>query len=133
MKRAGERPDGVTFVGILSACTHMGLVRNGFLHFQSMVDDYLIVPQIEHYGCMVDLLGRAGLINQAVDIVRKMPMEPDVVIWAALLGACRCTRMWKWQSWHFSGSLNLNPITPETLSCSRTFTRILEDHKMLPG
>ena len=56
MKRAGERPDGVTFVGILSACTHMGLVRNGFLHFQSMVDDYLIVPQIEHYGCMVDLL-----------------------------------------------------------------------------
>lgn len=89
MKRAGERPDGVTFVGILSACTHMGLVRNGFLHFQSMVDDYLIVPQIEHYGCMVDLLGRAGLINQAVDIVRKMPMEPDAVIWAALLGACR--------------------------------------------
>ncbi|KAG5064644.1 hypothetical protein JHK85_005827 [Glycine max] len=71
MKRAGERPDGVTFVGILSACTHMGLVRNGFLHFQSMVDDYLIVPQIEHYGCMVDLLGRAGLINQAVDIMYK--------------------------------------------------------------
>ncbi|KAG4939061.1 hypothetical protein GLYMA_16G115600v4 [Glycine max] len=89
MKRAGERPDGVTFVGILSACTHMGLVRNGLLHFQSMVDDYSIVPQIEHYGCMVDLLGRAGLIDKAVDIVRKMPMEPDAVIWAALLGACR--------------------------------------------
>ncbi|TKY58938.1 Pentatricopeptide repeat-containing protein [Spatholobus suberectus] len=89
MKSAGERPDGVTFVGILSACTHMGLVRDGFLHFQSMVDDYSIVPQIEHYGCMVDLLGRAGLIDQAVDFVRKMPMKPDAVIWAALLGACR--------------------------------------------
>ncbi|KAK7386588.1 hypothetical protein VNO78_26921 [Psophocarpus tetragonolobus] len=89
MKRAGERPDGVTFVGILSACTHMGLVRDGFLHFQSMVDDYSIVPQIEHYGCMVDLLGRAGLIDQAVDFVRKMPLKPDAVIWAALLGACR--------------------------------------------
>ncbi|XP_020210030.1 pentatricopeptide repeat-containing protein At3g29230 [Cajanus cajan] len=89
MKGAGEKPDGVTFVGILSACTHMGLVKDGFLHFQSMVDDYSIVPQIEHYGCMVDLLGRAGLIGQAVDFVRKMPMEPDAVIWAALLGACR--------------------------------------------
>ncbi|KAL2344627.1 hypothetical protein Fmac_005912 [Flemingia macrophylla] len=89
MKGVGERPDGVTFVGILSACTHMGLVKDGFLHFQSMVDDYSIVPQIEHYGCMVDLLGRAGLIDQAVDFVRKMPMEPDAVIWAALLGACR--------------------------------------------
>ncbi|BAT79642.1 hypothetical protein VIGAN_02255700 [Vigna angularis var. angularis] len=50
--------DGVTFVGILSSCTHMGLVRDGFLHFQSMVGNYSIVPQIEHYGCMVDLLGR---------------------------------------------------------------------------
>ncbi|CAJ1942143.1 unnamed protein product [Sphenostylis stenocarpa] len=89
MKNAGEKPDGVTFIGILSACAHMGLVRDGFLHYQSMVDDYSIVPQIEHYGCMVDLLGRAGLIDQAVDFVRKMPMKPDAVIWAALLGACR--------------------------------------------
>jgi len=89
MKSVGEKPDGVTFVGILSACTHMGLVKDGFLHFQSMVDNYSIVPQIEHYGCMVDLLGRAGLIDQAVDFLRKMPVKPDAVIWAALVGACR--------------------------------------------
>ncbi|KAK7360647.1 hypothetical protein VNO77_02655 [Canavalia gladiata] len=89
MKNAGERPDDITFVGILSACTHMGLVKDGFLYLQSMVDDYSIVPQIEHYGCMVDLLGRAGLIDQAVDFVKKMPMKPDAVIWAALLRACR--------------------------------------------
>lgn len=89
MKNAGEKPDGVTFVGILSACTHMGLVEDGFSYFQSMVDCYSIVPQIEHYGCMVDLLGRAGLLDQAVDFVRKMPMKPDSVIWASLLGACR--------------------------------------------
>ncbi|XP_061340526.1 pentatricopeptide repeat-containing protein At1g08070, chloroplastic-like [Gastrolobium bilobum] len=89
MKNAGEKPDGVTFVGILSACTHMGLVRDGFSYFQSMVDHYSIVPQIEHYGCMVDLLGRAGLLEEAVNYVRKMPMKPDAVIWAALLGACR--------------------------------------------
>ncbi|KAK7300063.1 hypothetical protein RJT34_10895 [Clitoria ternatea] len=89
MKSAAEKPDGVTFVGILSACTHMGLVKDGLLYFQTMVDDYSIVPQIEHYGCVVDLLGRAGLLHQAVDFVRKMPGKPDAVIWAALLGACR--------------------------------------------
>lgn len=89
MKNAGEKPDGVTFVGILAACTHMGLVQDGFSYFQSMVDCYSLVPQIEHYGCMVDLLGRAGLLDQAIDFVRKMPMKPDSVIWASLLGACR--------------------------------------------
>ncbi|KAK4591921.1 hypothetical protein RGQ29_016406 [Quercus rubra] len=77
MKNAGETPDGITFIGILCACTHMGLVEDGFSYFQSMVDDHSIVPQIEHYGCM------------AIEFVRKMPMEADAVIWAALLGACR--------------------------------------------
>ena len=89
MKHAGVKPDEVTFVGVLSACTHMGLVRDGFSYFHSMVDCYSVVPQIEHYGCMVDLLGRAGLLEQAVNFVRKMPVKPDAVIWAALLGACR--------------------------------------------
>ncbi|KAI9092022.1 hypothetical protein K1719_027957 [Acacia pycnantha] len=76
---AGEKPDGVTFVGILAACAHMGLVTDGFSYFQSMINCYSIVPQIEHYGCMVDLLGRAGLLDQAIDFVRKMPMKPDSV------------------------------------------------------
>ncbi|KAJ7943150.1 Pentatricopeptide repeat-containing protein [Quillaja saponaria] len=89
MKNAGVKPDGITFIGILCACTHMGLVEDGLSYFQSMVEDYSIVPQIEHYGCMVDLLGRAGLLKQAMDFVRKMPIKPDAVIWAALLGACR--------------------------------------------
>ncbi|XP_015883476.2 pentatricopeptide repeat-containing protein At1g08070, chloroplastic [Ziziphus jujuba] len=89
MKNSGEKPDGITFIGILCACTHLGLVDDGFSYFQSMVDDYLIVPQIEHYGCMVDLLARAGLLDQAVNFVRNMPVKADAVIWAALLGACR--------------------------------------------
>lgn len=89
MKHANVKPDGITFLGILSACTHMGLVSDGFSYFQSMVDDYLIVPQIEHYGCLVDLLGRAGLLPQAVDFVSKMPIKADAVIWTALLGACK--------------------------------------------
>ncbi|KAF8413540.1 hypothetical protein HHK36_001531 [Tetracentron sinense] len=89
MRNAKEKPDGITFVGILCACTHMGLVENGYSYFHSMIDEYSIVPQIEHYGCMVDLLSRAGLLNQAVDFVTKMPIEADGVIWSALLGACR--------------------------------------------
>ncbi|KAK6931513.1 Pentatricopeptide repeat [Dillenia turbinata] len=89
MRNAGEKPDGVTFVGILSACAHMGLVQDGFSYFTSMLKDYDIVPQIEHYGCMVDLMGRAGLLEQAVEFVRRMPIKADSVIWASLLGACR--------------------------------------------
>ncbi|OWM73605.1 hypothetical protein CDL15_Pgr026704 [Punica granatum] len=89
MKHTDVNPDGITFVGVLCACTHMGLVTDGFSYFQSMIDDYLIEPKIEHYGCMVDLLGRAGLLAQAVDFVGKMPIKADAVIWTALLGACK--------------------------------------------
>lgn len=89
MKHTNVKPDGVTFLGVLCACMHMGLVSDGFSYFQSMVDDYLIVPQIEHYGCMVDMLARAGLLAQAVDFVTKMPIKADAVIWTALLGACK--------------------------------------------
>lgn len=89
MKNAGEMPDGITFIGILCACTHMGLVEEGLSYFQSMAMDYSIVPQIEHYGCMVDLLARAGRLAEAVDFVKRMPIEADAVIWANLLGSCR--------------------------------------------
>ncbi|KAF3431878.1 hypothetical protein FNV43_RR26614 [Rhamnella rubrinervis] len=68
MKSSGEKPDGITFIGILCACSHLGLVEDGFLYFHSMVDDYLIVPQIEHYGCMVDLLARAGLLDRLLTL-----------------------------------------------------------------
>ncbi|GAY47541.1 hypothetical protein CUMW_105200 [Citrus unshiu] len=89
MKNAGEMPDGITFIGILCACTHMGLVEEGLSYFQSMAMNYSIVPQIEHYGCMVDLLARAGRLAEAVDFVKSMPIEADAVIWANLLGSCR--------------------------------------------
>ncbi|XP_057477836.1 pentatricopeptide repeat-containing protein At1g08070, chloroplastic-like [Actinidia eriantha] len=89
MKDSTENPDGITFIGVLCACSHMGLVEDGYSYFHSMTDEYSIMPQIEHYGCMVDLLARAGRLDQAVDFVRKMPMEADGIIWTALLGACR--------------------------------------------
>ncbi|KAI5677606.1 hypothetical protein M9H77_08556 [Catharanthus roseus] len=89
MINAGERPDGITYIGILCACSHMGLVEDAFTYFQSMIDEYSIAPRIEHYGCMVDVLARAGLLERAVNFVKKMPIKADGVIWTVLLGACR--------------------------------------------
>ncbi|KAM0951711.1 putative tetratricopeptide-like helical domain superfamily [Dioscorea sansibarensis] len=89
MLQQGERPDGITFVGALSACVHAGMVEKGYSYFRLMTEDYLITPWIEHYGCMVVLLGRAGLLNEAIEFARRMPMEPDCVVWSALLGVCQ--------------------------------------------
>ncbi|XP_038988634.1 pentatricopeptide repeat-containing protein At5g66520-like [Phoenix dactylifera] len=85
----GVKPNEITFVGVLTACSHAGLVSEGRAHFNSMSDVYGISPTIEHYGCMVDLLGRAGLIEEARQFIKDMPFEPDAVVWRALLGACR--------------------------------------------
>ncbi|KAF3796072.1 Pentatricopeptide repeat-containing protein [Nymphaea thermarum] len=89
MKKQGIQPDSVTFVEVLTACSHGGLVHEGLRYFHSMVHDYGISPQLVHYGCMVDLLGRAGLLEEALELIRGMPMEPNDVIWGALLAACR--------------------------------------------
>lgn len=84
----GVKPDGITFVGVILACTHGGLVDEGKLLFNSMTKEFGLKPRIEHYGCMVDLLGRAGLLKEADSLIMTMPVEPDAVIWGALLGAC---------------------------------------------
>ncbi|KAJ4717880.1 Pentatricopeptide repeat-containing protein [Melia azedarach] len=89
MIEAGIKPDGVTFVAVLSACSHAGLVKEGRRLFDVMVGEFRIVPQMEHYACMVDLLGRAGLLQEASDIVKNMPMEPNAYVWGALLNSCR--------------------------------------------
>lgn len=81
-------PSEITFVGVLYACSHCGMVNEGFTYFERMKDEFGIVPKIEHYGCMVDLLGRAGLVKQAYKYIREMPVEPNAVIWRTLLGAC---------------------------------------------
>eukprot|EP01018_Ginkgo_biloba_P022935 Gb_12722 [translate_table: standard] len=89
MQQAGMKPNHVTFVGVLSACSHAGLVEEGWCWFESMGQDYLITPSTEHYAAMVDLLGRSGHLDDAEDFIRRMPFEPDAVVWGALLGACR--------------------------------------------
>uniref|UniRef100_A0ACD5ZJ23 Uncharacterized protein n=1 Tax=Avena sativa TaxID=4498 RepID=A0ACD5ZJ23_AVESA len=88
LRMTGFKPDGITFVGVILACTHGGLVAEGKLLFNSMDADFHLTPRIEHYGCMVDLLGRAGRLKEAYSMICSMPVEPDAVIWGALLGAC---------------------------------------------
>ncbi|XP_058097972.1 pentatricopeptide repeat-containing protein At1g50270 [Magnolia sinica] len=88
MLRDGVHPNAVTFIGVLSACSHGGLVDHGRMHFDYMSQVYGIKPSVEHYGCMVDLLGRAGHLEEAWDLIENMPMEPSAGVWGALFGAC---------------------------------------------
>lgn len=85
----GIRPDPVTFIGVLTACCHAGLVDLGFHYFNSMTNKYQICPSKEHYGCMIDLLCRAGRLSEAESMIRSMPVRCDDVVWSSLLRACR--------------------------------------------
>lgn len=89
MKLERVEPNWITFVGVLYACSHAGLVEEGERLFQSMVKEYGIVPRLEHYGCLVDLYGRANRLREALELVESMPMAPNVVIWGSLMAACR--------------------------------------------
>eukprot|EP01018_Ginkgo_biloba_P023754 Gb_10615 [translate_table: standard] len=89
MERIGIKPNAITFVGVLLACSHAGLVDEGWHYFDSMTSDHFIIPIADHYACMVDLLGRAGHLHEAEYFINKMPFEPDAVVWGAFLSACR--------------------------------------------
>ncbi|KAG5525962.1 hypothetical protein RHGRI_032302 [Rhododendron griersonianum] len=89
MMKAGYNPDGVTFVAVLSACSHAGLVSEGRKIFKQMESKFGIEPQVEHYSCIVDLLGRAGFLQEASEMVRSMPIEPNSYVWGALMNSCR--------------------------------------------
>eukprot|EP01018_Ginkgo_biloba_P026114 Gb_35645 [translate_table: standard] len=89
MQEAGLKPNYITFVVLLSACSHAGLVAEGWQYFKSMSGDYNITPGGEHYACMVDLLGRAGQLDEAEKFIQNMPLKPIGGVWGALLSACR--------------------------------------------
>ncbi|KAF4396479.1 hypothetical protein F8388_005749 [Cannabis sativa] len=89
MEMTGVKPNHVTFVGLLSACSHAGFVEKGRWCFDVMKRVHLIEPQVHHYACLVDILGRAGLFDEAERVIRDMPMKPDVFVWGALLGGCQ--------------------------------------------
>jgi pentatricopeptide repeat protein len=83
------QPDDITFICLLSACSHVGLVDEGMQFYASMVAHCIISAKLEHYTCLVNLLGHAGHLQQAENMVMAMPWKPHVAAWIALLGACR--------------------------------------------
>ncbi|XP_044977441.1 pentatricopeptide repeat-containing protein At1g09220, mitochondrial-like [Hordeum vulgare subsp. vulgare] len=88
MRRAGIRPNRVTFLSVLNACNHGGLVEQGVLFFKCMVYEYNLTPEIKHFGCIIDMLGRAGRLSEAEQVISGLPMEVNSVVWRTLLGCC---------------------------------------------
>lgn len=83
------QPNEVTFVALLPACSHSGLIEKGLEIFHSMGKDFKMSPRLVHYGCVVDLLGRRGCLDEAKKFIESMPIEPDALVWRALLSAIR--------------------------------------------
>lgn len=115
METTGIRPNDISFVGILKACSHGRLVSEGNQFFHRMVHEYGMVPRVEHYGCMVDLLGRAGLLDEAHEMIRRMPVSPNAVVWGALIAACRVHKNLRLGMLAASEILKLDPLN---VSCN---------------
>ncbi|KAL8204642.1 hypothetical protein R6Q57_010265 [Mikania cordata] len=89
MISCGIKPNKVTFVGLIYACSHVGLVNKGCDLFKSMVDDYGLKPNLQHYTCLLDLYSRSGYLDEAENLLNTMPFEVDEAVWASLLSACK--------------------------------------------
>lgn len=92
MKLEGTAPDPVTFINVLCACSHMGLVDRGWTYFRSMIKDYGLTPRLDHYACMVDILSRAGMLSEAKDFIESITIDHGTCLWRIVLGACRSLR-----------------------------------------
>ncbi|KAM7463697.1 hypothetical protein LguiA_031818 [Lonicera macranthoides] len=89
MIEAGIKPNEVTYIAVLLACSHVGMISEGWKHYNSMHKEHGISPRMEHYACMVDLLGRSGFLEDAIRFINSMPFAADALVWRTLLGACR--------------------------------------------
>ncbi|KAM1719017.1 hypothetical protein ACFX12_020894 [Malus domestica] len=105
----GWKPDGVTFIGVLSACSRAGLVEKGHHYFESMVKEHGITPIVDHYTCIIDLLSRAGRLEEAKNFISKMPFRPDAIGWATLLSSCRLHHNMEIGKWAAESLLELEP------------------------
>ncbi|KAF2298895.1 hypothetical protein GH714_028957 [Hevea brasiliensis] len=89
MENIGQMPDCFTFIGILTACCHAGLVEEGLKYFSEMQNSHGLEPKLKHYACVIDMLGRARRLDDALRLVNEMPEQPDSGIWSSLLSSCR--------------------------------------------
>ncbi|CAI0468536.1 unnamed protein product [Linum tenue] len=88
MKEEGVQPNEMTFTGVLHACAHTGMVGAGRRYF-NMIEEYGLEYKIQHYGCMVDIYGRAGLVEEAFGVIKRMKLEPNATVWGSFLSACK--------------------------------------------
>ncbi|XP_042455700.1 pentatricopeptide repeat-containing protein At1g77170, mitochondrial-like [Zingiber officinale] len=109
MQLDGVRPNKVTFVAVLSACAHGGLVDEGMNYLEAMTKEFNLVPTVAHYGCIVDMLGKLGQLEQARTVVETMPMEANSVVWGSLLGACEKHANVEVGEWAAKNLLDLEP------------------------
>ena len=117
MKLEGITPDSVTFIVLLTACSHTGMVVEGEKLFDEMHAMYHITPTLEHYTCMIDLFGRAGHFEKAVSVINEMPSSKHIAVWSALLGACQ-----KWDNlelgiWAFENAIQIDKNQPSIYVC----------------
>lgn len=109
METLGVIPNEITFIAALHACSHAGLLQEGKMLFRKMVHDFALVPKVEHYGCMVDLHSRAGLLDEAQELLKDMPMRPNVAVLGSLLAACKLHKNVKLGEWAAKQFLSLEP------------------------
>jgi pentatricopeptide repeat protein len=112
--RSGCRPDHVTFVGVLSACAHAGLVDKGLSIFHSIKDEYGIEHTADHYACVIDLLSRSGLFERAEEMINTMSVKPNKFLWASLLGGCRIHKNVRLARWAAEALFEIEPENPAT-------------------
>lgn len=108
----GLKPDAVTFIGVLSACSRAGLVERGQQYFESMSKEHGIIPVLDHYTCMIDLFSRAGKLEAARTFISKMPFHPDAIGWSTLLSSCRLYGNLEIGKWAAQSLLELEPQNP---------------------
>lgn len=92
MQQMGICPNEITYISVLTACSHMGLVEKGRIYFDLMITEHNVSPNVLHYSCMVDILGRAGLLHEAKDLIDTMPFDATASMWGSLLASCRIFR-----------------------------------------
>ncbi|KAH0465145.1 hypothetical protein IEQ34_005248 [Dendrobium chrysotoxum] len=112
METLGIVPDHIAFLAILYACSHSRLIMEGKLFFYKMISEHKLKPWSEHYACIVDLLGRAGKLDEAYEFIRKMPTKPTAPVWCALLGACRVHSNYEFGELAAKKLLELEPENP---------------------
>ncbi|KAK4261952.1 hypothetical protein QN277_004880 [Acacia crassicarpa] len=140
MLRSGVQPNEVTFIAILSACSHGGLVDEGKRFFEMMRHDYDMEPNMDHYGCMVDLLGRAGYLEDAKRMIDEMPMKPNAGVVGALLGACMIHKDFKLGEHLGNYLINLRPnhggayaLLANFYSMFRNWEAVAQVRKLMKG